>query len=74
VLFASADVPGTRWDRALAALGRRFFLRGFLRATDREAARRAIPAAVANRLTDRNMSEGEKARMRRMAEKAAAPA
>jgi len=71
VLFASAEVPGSRWDRALAAVGRRFFLRGFLRATDREAARAAIPAAVENRLTDRNMSEGEKARMRRLAEKAA---
>jgi aminoglycoside phosphotransferase (APT) family kinase protein len=67
VLFASAEVPGSRWDRALAAVGRRFFLRGFLGACDREAARAAIPAAVENRLRDRNMSEGEKARMRRMA-------
>ena len=72
VLFASAEVPGSRWDRALAAVGRRFFLRGFLRACDREAARAAIPAAVENRLKDRNMSEAEKARLRRMAEKAAA--
>jgi aminoglycoside phosphotransferase (APT) family kinase protein len=71
VLFASAEVPGGRWDRALAAVGRRFFLRGFLRATDREAARAAIPAAVENRLRDRNMSEAEKARMRRMADEVA---
>ena len=71
VLFASAEVPGGRWDRALAAVGRRFFLRGFLRATDREAARAAIPAAVENRLRDRNMSEVEKARMRRMADEVA---
>jgi tRNA A-37 threonylcarbamoyl transferase component Bud32 len=70
VLFATADVPGSRWDRAVAAVGRRFFLRGFLRAVDREAARAAIPAAVENRLHDRNMSEGEKARMRRMADEA----
>src|SRR5918993_20036 len=70
VLFATADVPGSRWDRALAAVGRRFFLRGFLRAVDQEAARAAIPAAVAHRLQDRNMSEGEKARMRRMADEA----
>ena len=72
VLFASADVPGSRWDRALAAVGRGIFLRSFLRASDRRAARAAIPAAVENRLTDRNMSEREKARMRRLAEKAAA--
>lgn len=74
VLFATAEVPGSRWDRALAAVGRRFFLRGFLRASDREAARAAIPAAVENRLTDRNMSEREKERMRAMAREAAAAA
>ena len=72
VLFATAEVPGGRRDRALAAVGRWFFLRGFLAASDREAARAAIPAAVENRLTDRNMSEREKERMRRMARKAAA--
>lgn len=74
VLFATAEVPGSRWDRALAAVGRRFFLRGFLRASDRDAARAAIPAAVENRLTDRNMSEREKERMRAMAREAAAAA
>jgi aminoglycoside phosphotransferase (APT) family kinase protein len=74
VLFATAEVPGSRWDRALAAVGRRFFLRGFLKASDREAARAAIPAAVENRLTDRNMSEREKDRMRAMAREAAAAA
>ncbi len=71
VLFASAEVPGSRFDRALAAVGRRFFLRGFLKAVDRDAARAAIPAAVEHRLSDRNMTEGEKARMRRMAAEAA---
>jgi hypothetical protein len=53
-------------------VGRRFFLRGFLQASDREAARAAIPAAVEHRLTDRNMSEGEKERMRALAREAAA--
>ncbi len=70
VLFATAEVPGSRWDRAQAAIGRRFFLRGFLDASDKKAAWAAVPAAVENRLTDRNMSEGEKSRMRRMAAKA----
>lgn len=72
VVFATAEVPGSRFDRAVAAVGRWFFLRGFLRASDRAAARAAIPAAVENRLLDRNMSEREKARMRRLARKAVA--
>jgi tRNA A-37 threonylcarbamoyl transferase component Bud32 len=71
VLFATAEVPGSRFDRVLAAVGRRFFLRGFLHASDRDAARAAIPAAVEHRLRDRNMTEGEKTRMRRMAAEAA---
>lgn len=66
VLFATAEVPGGRVDKALGAIGRRIFLRSFLGLVDREAARAAIPAAVGHRLTDRNMTEGEKARMRRM--------
>jgi aminoglycoside phosphotransferase (APT) family kinase protein len=71
VLFATAEVPGSRFDRALAAVGRKLFLRAFLSGLDRDAARAAIPAAVEHRLGDRNMSEGEKARMRGMAERAA---
>ena len=73
VVFAAAEVPGSRFDRALAAVGRWLFLRAFLGATDRETARAAIPAAVENRLHDRNMSEREKERMRRLARKAGAP-
>jgi aminoglycoside phosphotransferase (APT) family kinase protein len=68
VLFATAEVPGNRFERALAAVGRKVFLRAFLSGVDRAAARAAIPAAVAHRLGDRNMTEGEKARMRAMAE------
>jgi aminoglycoside phosphotransferase (APT) family kinase protein len=72
VLFATAEVPGSRLDRAVAAAGRKLFLRAFLGGLDRDAARVAIPAAVEHRLADRNMSEREKARMRRMAERARA--
>jgi aminoglycoside phosphotransferase (APT) family kinase protein len=67
VLFATAEVPGSRVDKALGAIGRRIFLRSFLGHVDRVAARAAIPAAVDHRLTDRNMTAGEKARMKRMA-------
>lgn len=67
ILFGVADVPGSRRDRALAAMARRLFLRSFLRDLDVPAARAAIPAVVRDRMDDRNMSETEKARMRRMA-------
>ena len=69
LLFATADAPGGRRDRVLAAVGRRIFLRYFLRELDVPAARRAMPVVVQDRLADRNMSEAEKARMRRMAER-----
>jgi aminoglycoside phosphotransferase (APT) family kinase protein len=68
VLFASAEVPGSRAERAVAAVGRRLFLRAFLAHVDREAARAAIPAVVEHRVADRNMTERERARMRRMAQ------
>jgi aminoglycoside phosphotransferase (APT) family kinase protein len=67
VLFATAEVPGGWLDKALGAVGRRIFLRSFLGRVDRVSARAAIPVAVGNRLSDRNMTEGEKARMTRMA-------
>ena len=71
LLFSVGDVPGGPAGRLVAALGRRLFLRRFLRAFDRTAVRTdiraAIPAAVEHRLADRNMSDGERARMRRMA-------
>jgi len=73
VLFATADVPGGRRDRALATIGRRVFLRQFLGELDIAAARAAIPAVVRHRLEDRNMSDGEKVRMRRMADRAGHP-
>lgn len=68
VLFACATAPMSGIDRFIVPLGRRFFLRSFLSRVDREAARRAIPAAVAHRLTDRNMTPAEHDRMRKLAE------
>lgn len=68
VLMRCAD-PGVRGlKKAVVAAGRGLFLRGFLGSLDRAAARAAIPAAVENRLLDRNMTENEKAAMRRLAE------
>ena len=71
VLFACATPPAGGLDRLVVPLGRRVMLRAFLRCVDATAARRAIPAAVEHRLTDRNMSPDERDRMRRFAEWAA---
>ncbi|HEX4906876.1 MAG TPA: phosphotransferase [Acidimicrobiales bacterium] len=62
---ASPDLHGI--EKLLAPLARRLFLRGFLGALDRGAARRAIPAAVEHRLTDRNHRPEEHERMRALA-------
>jgi serine/threonine protein kinase len=68
VLFACGDTPPLNPIEArLAPIARKLFVRSFLAGLDREAARRAIPAAVEHRLTDRNMSEAEGHRMRALA-------
>ena len=66
VLFATADSPGNSLARSLAAVARKIFLRNFLGELDADAARAVIPAAVEHRLVDRNMTEAEKERMRRL--------
>jgi aminoglycoside phosphotransferase (APT) family kinase protein len=67
VLFACATAPTVGVDRFIIPIGRRVMLRSFLSRVDTAAARRAIPAAVDHRLTDRNVSPDERARMRRFA-------
>jgi len=68
VLLATADAPNlSAIERLLAPIARKAFLRVFLGALDRDAARRAIPAAVEHRLHDRNMSPAERDRMRDLA-------
>jgi aminoglycoside phosphotransferase (APT) family kinase protein len=64
VLLAAADVPAGGAARLVAILGRRLFLHSFLRHLDRGEIRSAIPAVVEFRLSDRNMSEAERSRMR----------
>jgi aminoglycoside phosphotransferase (APT) family kinase protein len=51
---------------SVANLGARAFTRRFLRHVDREAARRALPEAVAYRLADPSLTEAERARVRRL--------
>jgi aminoglycoside phosphotransferase (APT) family kinase protein len=67
VLFACATAPAGGIDRFIIPIGRRVMLRAFLSRVDTAAARRAIPAAVDDRLTDRNMSPDERTRMLRFA-------
>jgi aminoglycoside phosphotransferase (APT) family kinase protein len=47
-------------------LGARAFTRLFVRHIDRESARRALPEAVAYRLADPNVTDAERARVRRL--------
>jgi len=68
VLFAAAQPTDLKaWERLLIRLGRKLFLNTFLKSVDRDAARRAIPAAVEARARDRNMSPAEIERMRDLA-------
>jgi aminoglycoside phosphotransferase (APT) family kinase protein len=71
VLFACGDPPLGRVEALLAPVARKLFLRAFLHGLDREAARRAVPAAVAHRLGDPNMSPSERQRMQALARWAA---
>jgi serine/threonine protein kinase len=67
VLLACASPELKGIDRIVVPLGRRVIVRSFLSRLDREAARLAIPAAVAHRLTDRNHRPLELERMRELA-------
>jgi aminoglycoside phosphotransferase (APT) family kinase protein len=69
VLLASARPDDLKpWERVLVRLGRTWILETFLKnVADRDAARRAIPAAVEHRALDRNMSPAELERMRELA-------
>ncbi len=68
ILFATADPPLDDTQIQSLAAGRTEFLRFFLGALDADAARALIPLAVEHRLEDRNMTEGERTRMRRLAQ------
>jgi aminoglycoside phosphotransferase (APT) family kinase protein len=74
VTFRCADVPATGLELRAANLGKRIFLRWFLRAAGREEACRALPAACEGRLADPNWTPSERERIRRLAEWASAKA
>ena len=65
-LLVCGEVPGGRVDRALAAIGRGLLLRTFLASLDRAAADRVMPALVEWRMQDRNHTDVERQRLRRL--------
>jgi aminoglycoside phosphotransferase (APT) family kinase protein len=65
-LLACGEAPGGRLERSLVALVRGLLLRTFLAATDRAAAERVMPALVEWRVQDRNHTETERQRLRRL--------
>jgi hypothetical protein len=66
-LLACAEPPGGLVDRALVAIARGLLLRTFLASVDRAAAQRAMPALVEWRVQDRNHTDAERRRIRRLA-------
>jgi aminoglycoside phosphotransferase (APT) family kinase protein len=70
-LFACATAAARGPDRIIAPIGRRVMLHAFLSRVDKEAARRAVPAAVDYRRTDRNITPAELTRMDKFAARAA---
>lgn len=67
VLIASGELPFGRARAAVMGRGRSVFLGGFLDGCDVDAARGVIDAVVAWKVTDRNMSDTERRRMRAVA-------
>lgn len=68
VTFLCADIPAAGFELRAANLGKKVFLRWFLRAAGRDAALRALPAAIGGRLADPNWSDTERDRIRALGE------
>ena len=64
LLMSNADIPGSGVMHTVMRWGRGLFLRAFMRHVDRTAVRKHLRLAAAARFRDRNMTEGELARMR----------
>ncbi len=69
LIGACADVPGGRFDRFIASIGRRLYVQRLLSQFDRDAVRARLRVAYEFRSRDRNMSEIELERMRRLVER-----
>ncbi len=71
LVLSSADVPARGLDRLVAQAGRGLLTARILRRFDRDAIRRKLRLARAQRSTDRNMRAAELGRMRALVEKEA---
>jgi Ser/Thr protein kinase RdoA (MazF antagonist) len=69
VIVRSSEIPASRVAAAFAARGRSSFVGAFLRRCDRDAALNALPLVIANRLTDRNLTRGERTFLLRWSER-----
>jgi aminoglycoside phosphotransferase (APT) family kinase protein len=69
LVMSCASAPVNAIERILVGLGRKAFVRSLLRHFDRDAVARALPLAFAGRSRDRNMSEAELGRMKRLVER-----
>ena len=73
-LTLSAGQPdGSALMRSVVAVGRRFFVRRFVAASDREAAVRRLPAALELRLRDANLTPDERATMQVLVDRLVRP-
>jgi len=73
VLFKSAQPPASRIARSVIGLGRGLFVDMFINHFDREKLRCYLKTAAEHRSRDRNMSDLERERMRRFAEREGLP-
>jgi aminoglycoside phosphotransferase (APT) family kinase protein len=66
LLMAGAAAPSSGVERLFVGAFRRILVRTFLRAAGRDAAAAALPAALAHRMQDKNLSPAELATMERI--------
>lgn len=69
LLMANAEIPGSGVMHSVMKSGRGLFLRAFLKHVDKDEARRFLRVAADHRLHDRNMTDGERARIRAFVER-----
>jgi aminoglycoside phosphotransferase (APT) family kinase protein len=74
VIMATSEIPGGAVTRTIAGLGRRLFVRGFLDRAGRHGAASLLHVTGALRIADPNVTDGERAAVRRLVEAHARPA
>jgi len=65
IVLAELGLPSSRVERALQSAARRVLLRAFIRGIDRAGAAQWLPAIAADRMADKNTTDGERRRLAR---------